>query len=272
MANLTDEILMAYADGELSTDDRVRVEAILHRDAESRARLGIFQSTGAPLAVLYEKPMLEPPPAHLVAMILNRGPAQTQKNMSRAKPMPRIRWQWLFPDHLHWQMAAASAAMLVAGGSIGWSLHETSAPEAAGSQLVAFDDGHLYATGALQRVLDTTPSGQEARIAGAASDAVTMRVHLTFKTKGQYYCREYEVGAAGHGNHVGLGCRDAAGRWAIQVYVPSTLPSPSSSTGLQTVPAGATTEVAIDTVVDKLIDGDALGRNDEIAAINRRWR
>ena len=71
MGDRNDELLMAYGDGELGPDDRVRVETLLANDPESRTHLDIFRATGAPLAVLFGKPMLEPIPAHLVAFVLN---------------------------------------------------------------------------------------------------------------------------------------------------------------------------------------------------------
>jgi hypothetical protein len=265
VANLTDEILMAYADGELGTEDRARVDAVLERDPNSRARLAIFQSTGTPLAALYQKPMLEAPPAHLVNMVLNHGSAKLLQTIKRAaRPKSGLAaWRlWVFPIHVPWPMAFASVALLVAGGGLGWFLRSASEP---GSSLVAFDKGHLFATGALQQVLEKAPSLQEARIDGAAGNAVTARVILTFKSKAQTYCREYEVGTSGQGSHTGLGCRDKTGKWAIQVYVPS------NGIGRPGLAGGAGTP-AIDTIVDEIMDRDALGRNDETAAIKAGWR
>ena len=45
-AALTDETLMAFADGELQGDERQRVEEALEQDASLRARLQVFERTG----------------------------------------------------------------------------------------------------------------------------------------------------------------------------------------------------------------------------------
>jgi anti-sigma factor RsiW len=268
---LTDEILMSYADGELAGEDRARVDVILARDPESLARLEIFLSTGAPLAVLFKRPMLEPVPENLVSFVLNHDANTTGKRVEKAagaKPSSVVWWQRLIPHQPRWQMAFAAAAMVVAGTGLGWGLHSWSGTDTGSAHgLVAFGKGDLFATGALEHVLETVPSGQEARIEGAAGDAVAVRVNLTFKSKSGSYCREYEVATVPQGRHAGLSCRDGKGKWAILVNVQDVM-RPAS----QTAPAGGAAAPVMDLIVDRVIDGDALGRNEESTIINGGWR
>ncbi len=139
MAKLTDEMLMAYADGQLNALARAKVEAVLPGDQDARRRLGVFRATGAPLAQLYAGPMAEPVPAHLKDFVLNyRAPAAPAKKASLAKgrlakalagSLDKARragesfGAWLaqpMPQTVRWRLAAAQAAMLALGAGAGF--------------------------------------------------------------------------------------------------------------------------------------------------------
>ena len=277
MAKVTDATLMAYADGALSPLARAQVEAFLQAHPEVRGRIEIFRATGAPLSRLYAQPMTEPVPAHLKDFVLDYPMGQE----TAAAPSPKWRlatWlkglgegprlftanlaQWLGTSApaARWQLAAASAAFLAIGLGVGAFLHSDSAS----TDLVAFHDGHIYASGALRDVLEKELSGREARIGGVRGEAVTMRASLTFKSKQNAYCRQYEVVSPSDGRFMGLGCRDSDGQWALEV----NLPASNSVKGMKTAAA----DTALDAIVDRMIDGDAFGRAQEAAAISSGWK
>ena len=287
MAKVTDEMLMAYADGALAPLARAKVEAFLQNDPEARRRVEIFRATGAPLSKLYGQPMSEPVPAHLRDFVLNYDARAATPKAQLSKMRLPTEWmakslagfaqnarlltaslaQWLEKppsQTVRWQFAAASAAILAVGAGAGILMHGGGN---ASSELVAFEDGHIFASGALQRVLETLPSGEEARIAGVRGQAVSMRANLTFKSKQQAYCREYEVATPGVGGFVGLGCRDRDGKWALEVHLPA---GGSAKGGVR--PAGGAENAALDEVVDHMIDGDAFGSKQEDAAIGSGWK
>ena len=280
MAKLTDEMLMAFADGQLNALTRAKVEATLQGSPGARRRLAIFRATGAPLAKLYEQPMAEPVPQHLIDFVMNhRPPAPVLKaGRSEEDVAQSLKWfarkarmlaagvaGWLdapAPRTVRWQLAAASLAVLAIGAGAGFSLRD-----GAGSQdgLVAFDDGRIFASGALLRVLETAPSGQDSRIGGVRGEAVTMRAALTFKSTQQTYCREYEIETPANGGFAGLGCRERDGRWAIEVNIRTG----GAANGIKT--AGRE-RVALDTMVDRLMEGIAFGPKEEAAAISSGWK
>jgi hypothetical protein len=277
VAKVTDETLMAYADGALSPLARAKVEAFLQGDLEARRRVEMFRATGAQLSRLYGRPMAEPVPGYLKDFVLNY-PLRNEAPKAQAPKTGLARWldgvgkgtrlftgnlaQWLGTPApaARWQFAAVSAAFLALGLGVGAFLHSDSAS----TDLVAFHDGHIYASGPLSDVLEKDLSGREARIGGVRGEAVTMRASLTFKSKQNTYCREYEVVSPGDGRFVGLGCRDSDGRWALEV----NLPASNSVKGMKT--AGADT--ALDAIVDGIIDGDAFGKAEETAAIRSGWK
>ncbi len=282
MPVLTDETLMALADGALDGELRARVEALLIMDEESLRRVEMFRATGARISHLYQQPMYEPVPSHLVDFVLQfgRDSAASQKKVSRPKNflracadkfissavweklLSRAEWQRQFPASVTCQLAAASVAALVIGTGAGFMLQSGSEDSAA--RLVAFKDGQIFASGALQHVLETYPSQQEALIAGGAQDSTAARATLTFKSKSGSYCREYEITATA-GSFSGLACRETGGNWAIQANL---LEAAKPGAGFRTA-AGPS---AVDPVVTRLMDGIAFGKKEEAAAIAKGWQ
>ncbi len=284
MPVLTDETLMALADGALDGELRARVEALLVMDEESLRRVEIFRATGARLQNLYLQPMYEPVPAHMVDFVLQfgRDSANPQKVVKRRKNflsawahmftsravweklVSRTVWQSWLPASVTWQLAMASVAALAIGAGTGFMLQSGTADGTA--RLAAFKDGQIFAGGALRQVLESNLSQQESLIAGGSKDAIAARPILTFKTKGGSYCREYEITAAA-GNFSGLACRDAEGKWAVQANLAESVKPEAPR------PAGPAVEQSpLDPVVDRVMDGIAFGKKEEEAAIAKNWR
>lgn len=272
MALLTDETLMAYADGELDAAARARVETILERDQESRARLEIFTATGAPLAALYGKPMTEPVPSHLVALVL--GEKKTERSFVRPAARKR-RYAGNFADALRmmfagpqWTMAFALCALiLVVGAGAGWYLHNGSDGSMQG--LVSLDGGRIFAQGPFKAALETVPSGTKVTIADKKGQTVlTMRAALTFKNRQQAFCRQYDV-TAPEGQYAGIACRGDDNQWRLELH---TAAAPRANRSDRTVPAGASGSSDVEAAVSNVIEGDALGRTEEDALLRNKWR
>ncbi len=298
MAEISDDKLMAYADGSLdalTAFERVQIEAALRSDPDARRRFDIFRATGSRMAPLFETG--EPVPAHLKNFVLNY-PIERKAAAPAARPAAKLKslraslagyWEklaekadagaagaadWLsarIAPPARWQVGVVMASALAVGPVAGWFAHRSADPNI----LVSFKDGRVYAAGALRRVLEEVPSGDELRIDGAAaSDAVTMRANLTFKTDNGW-CREYETSASRTGSFVGLGCRDADGRWALTLNLPkggvSSPLAPHSKPAAGKKPGEASAE-ELDAIVDRIMVGDALGRSAEETAIANRWK
>jgi hypothetical protein len=242
---------------------------------EVRGRIEIFRATGAPLSKLYGRPMAEPVPAYLKDFVLNYPlGAVTAKAQAPKKGLGFLAGMRLFTANLvqwlgtpapaaRWQFAAASAAFLALGLGVGAYLHS----DRVSNNLVAFHDGRIYASGPLSDVLEKELSGRESRIAGVRGEAVTMRASLTFKSKENTYCREYEVESPSDGRFVGLGCRGSDGKWALEVNL-----SASNAVKGRIKTAGGPDDAALDAIVDHMMDGDVFGKAQETAAINSGWK
>lgn len=280
MAKVPDDKLMAYADGTLSPLARAKIDAYLQGDPESRRRVEMFRATGAPLSRLYGQPMAEPVPAYLKEFVLNY-PIEGESPKARSQKGGPTRWldglqegARLFTTNLaewlgsparatRWQLAAALAVLLALGVGSGAFFHGNSGP----TDLVAFNGGHIYASGPLSEVLEKELSGRDTRIGGVRGEAVTMRASLTFKSKQNTYCREYEVATPSDGGFVGLGCRGGDGKWALEVHLPANI---SAKDGIRT--AGRPDTQALDAIVDRMSEGDVFGNEQEAAAIKNGWK
>jgi hypothetical protein len=297
VAEIPDDKLMAYADGaldELTPFECGQIEAALRCDARVRRRFEIFRATGLRISPLFGTG--KPVPAHLKNFVLNYGnekkaasarrPAANRKSIGarlgdylgklalKANPAPAADWlAGRIAPPARWQVAAVASALIV-GPAAGWFAHRTADP----SVLVTFQDGRVFAAGPLHRVLEESPSQKEFRIGGAAaSDALTMRANLTFRTK-TGWCREYDLSAGRPDeSFVGLGCRDADGRWSITVNLPTGAKKQHQAqqrTGVagRDKPGGEIASGQIDAVVERIIVGDALDGSEEAAVISRGWK
>ena len=77
MAKVSDEMLMAYADGELALTERSEVETAIVSNPDLRSRLSVFERTKNELSGLYDEPMKRPVPDRLVDAVFGvlMGPA-----------------------------------------------------------------------------------------------------------------------------------------------------------------------------------------------------
>ncbi len=272
MAKVTDEMLMAYADGALSDLARAKIEAVLRSDPDACRRLEVFRETGAPLSKLYA---LEPVPERLRSFVLhyplpsNAAESQTRKGSS-SKWVEKLGGAvqsaaaW-FTDSVapaRWQLGAVSAGLVAVSLTTGWLIHDNTAP----GVLVAFEGSRVFATGALERVLETVASGKETRIGGIANDSVTMRTTVTFKNSNNSWCREFEIVTSQGEKSAGLGCREDKGKWALHVSVSAGNVKKPSAT-----PVGMVT-VDMDAVVNQLMQSDALGREEEAVVLANGWK
>ena len=262
MAYLTDEMLMAYADGELEAAARTQVEAILIRDAAARGRLAIFMTTGTALAGQFRKPMTEPVPQRLLDTVLGRGEhvATPERPPSLGAMVKRA----IEACVSRWPLALACSTVLVLGTGAGWYLHELAGRTATQSNMLAVQqDGRILAQGALRQTLESAPS--TARSTTGVGGKVEVR--LTFRSRQQEFCRQYEVAVPGGGRFSGIGCRGADGSWQVQLHAPvATRPGADR----QIVVVGS--DDPAPALIDRLIEGDAFDAADEAAWIGRHWR
>jgi hypothetical protein len=228
--------LMAYADGELSAEERGEIERALAADPALRSQLEAHQQMRVQLTGAYADVMDEPVPERLVAAA--RGPAPQAAEVVDLSMRRAARPQWSARE---W---GAIAASLVGGLVIGLGAMRTQAP------MIAVTADGMSAHGALERALDTQLASDEA---GA------VRIGLTFRVEDGGYCRTFELVQRGA---TGIACRDADG-WNIAM---------TAALGAQGDLRMAGASEAVLNVVATMIDGDPLDAEAEAQARDADWR
>ena len=131
--------------------------------------------------------------------------------------------------------------------------------------LIALHQGQIFARGPLKRALETAPSG-EAVTLGHGDTAYTIETVLTFRNRRQSFCRQYDVSGQA-GNYAGVACRSDNGEWRLEIHLAV---APPSKPGDRIRPAGQTGS-AVEDAVNNVIEGDAMGQEDEKALIRNSW-
>ena len=246
----SDEQLSAYLDGELLPEERQEIDQAGRTDADVAARLKELQQTDEMVrraaASIDDRPL----PAAVQALL--EEPAGGADNVvslaERRSARPALGWV---------SALAASIALVVgfgAGSQFGTDDTATSplrmtGPVADGSPLFnVLEDG----VSATDHALD---------------DDLSVRPVATFKAQSGQYCREFDIFAPDAATRA-VACR-TDGAWRVTIAIAGT--ASSGSTGTYT-PATGGTEAALDRYLNALIDGAALGAEEEAALIRKNWQ
>jgi hypothetical protein len=232
---LSDEVLMAYAQGQLDEPARSEVERAMRTDPVVAARIARHRAVRAHSREACGMMVGAPSPPRMAGL----GGKVVQLDAVRAarqqaqQPIPmRSRWSWR-----QWAVLATALAIGACEGVFAYHLMQ-------GESALAVDarGGTLVARGALAQALSTQLSGTEGKA----------RVGTSFVSKDGSYCRSFVIGGAG-----GLACRDGE-RWHIAVLAET----------------GQDNEVSkpVRDMIAQRIDGAPLDLQGERAALAQGWR
>lgn len=264
---LSDDILMAYADGELDPKTRAEVEDAMAADPRIAGRVAAHRALRNTVRAGFDRVLEETVPERLVAAAraTSRGPlgdgitrAPTRDGVvvplraRRARTVAPARWglpQW-----------GAVAASFVLGALV---LHFGSEWYSPG-KAIAERSGQLLAAGVLDKALSTQLVSEQA--AGSA-----VRIGVSFRSKDGSYCRTFQMRE--QTSLAGLACR-AGDQWRLDVLARGE-PSQDGGTGNNTQsgfrPAGSALPSSIVQAVDQAIDGEPLDAAAEAHARTNQW-
>ncbi len=169
---VSDEMLMALADGELSAPDAQVLRQRIQSDPELAARYADFVETRALLQAAFPP---EPVPARLIKAVLEQGPAP-------APVMARPRRAVSAPG---WGMALAASVVLAVAGF--WAGRESAGPVAVQGDMGAAT-AHLP-TGAELTLAD----GSRARVLASYDTALGLCRMIAHDTLRHVTCRDSET-------------------------------------------------------------------------------
>jgi hypothetical protein len=239
---------MALADAELRASE---VPALIQELARSPAlvrALQVYVSLGrSRIGRPYAAKRDEPVPQWLVDTVMTAPMAEP----ARRQPLKFqdvvgallgwLKYKYRAPG---WSLAAGPAMAAALAGAFAWALLPVpSQGEAA------------LAAAKLQRALETTGSGKEDRL-------LAFRPIMTFVSKDQTYCRQYEVRTDAE-RTAAVACRDPNGVWQVLKQTPPFPVGP--------MPAGSSKE-ELDRFTLSLMRGEPLGEDHVEKLSTTGWR
>jgi hypothetical protein len=243
----SDEILMAFADGELAEPAKSEVERAIRSDPALAERVAQHRALRSRVSNAFAGVLDEPVPPRLQATV--SGSKVVHLDAVRAARQQQVReqsrWSWQ-----QWGAMAASLMVGVLGGALG--LHSLQGDGELASMSVK--DGALVAEGKLDTALTR-------QLASSGDTGGAVRIGISFASKDGSYCRSFAMGSA-----AGLACRKGQ-QWAIPVLAESNA-----------APAGAYRQAGSDMppavldAIDQRLSGAALDANDERAARQQGWK
>jgi hypothetical protein len=247
---ISDETLMAYADGELDAAGRASIEAAMHDDPEIAKRVARHRALRETMQGAFAAVLQEPVPDRLIAAARGQTAAHQSavadlslaREAARRKASTGPRWQ-----------PAAMAASLLLGLGLGFLAWHGS-----GGLIQPGSGGGLVANATLAEALSTQLSDDRA----PARVAVT---GLSFRSKSGDYCRTFSL--TGTEASSGLACREGTD-WKIKALAQS--PHTAANSGNFRT-AASEDSPAIRAAVESSIDGEPLDHAGEIAARQGGW-
>lgn len=263
MTRLTDEDLMAYADGTLDGDDLARVERHLSTDAEARALVASFRQTAGLSRDAFATPLSEPPPKALVDAILGHGSKTPVVESGPVVPAganvvdlaSRRRTR---PAGDRWRLPLAASLALLIGLGAGYLANRGIADRP--SELAL---GPIAGSAPFAEVLERSPAG--------ATVGRTVVV-ATFRDKSGRICRELEILSAAmpaQPEAAAIACRGGNRAWTIEGVARLAVALPAGS---KIEPSGVPERDALKGLLDMLGATQVLTPAEEKALIERAWK
>ena len=233
---ISEEILMAYADGELDAATRASVEAAMQEDPEIRKRVARHRALRETMRGAFSAVLDEPVPDRLIEA------ARGQTAAPKKSAAPR-----------GWQPAAMAASLLLGLGIGFLAWHGPG-----GALIQPGAGGGLVASAALAEALSNQLSDDRSQLNVAVAG-------LSFRDKSGDYCRTFSL--TGSDPSLGLACREGAD-WRIKALA-QALHAAANSGNFRA--AGSEDSPAIRAAVEGSIDGEPLDHAGEIAARAAGW-
>ena len=242
----SDEVLMAYADGELDMETRERVEEAIAKDPDIARRVASHKALRDALHSEFDPVLDEPVPERLTAAARTSSGARTY---ARVVPLRRTS-----APARSWPKWAAIAASFVLGALVlqfGRSLHTSGS--------ITEHDGQLLASGALEQALSN-------QLAKSQAAQAPVHIGVSFRSKSGNYCRTFQLREATA--LAGLACHDA-NQWRVEILARA---DGSLAGNPEYRPAGSALPPSVVQAVTETIAGDPLDANAEADARKHQWR
>jgi hypothetical protein len=250
--SISDEILMAFADGELDEATRREVELAMRMDPAIAEKVRKHKALRSNVFNAFASTMDEAVPQRLQSVarsgkVVHLDSVRQLRTPPPPPPVQADKAGWSWPE---WGALAATLVVGVLAGTMG-------AKNLGGDdQMAGFDNkaGVLTAQGRLAQALST-------QLASNAAGDPNVKVGVSFVSKEGTYCRSFMLPAT-----AGLACRNG-GQWHIPVLTNGPM-----GTAPEYRQAGSALPAAVLEAIDERIVGQALDANAEQAAQKQGWK
>jgi hypothetical protein len=255
---IPEELLMAYADGELAGPERERIEAAVRGDPELQRQVAQHRALRSTLERAYAPALTEPIPERLVAAIRDAPQPSTASILpldaaGRRASLERRQEETFRRRIGRHPLLSIAAGVLVAIGAGLFAWHRTA------SVWIQDDHGTRVARGALAQGLSN-------QLAGDRPPGSAVSIGLSFMAKSGDYCRTFTLSQAA--SRTGLACWHAA-RWEIRALLPA---DPANAPGADYRTASTSLPPAILSIVEQQIVGEPLDRTAERQMQQQGWQ
>ena len=246
----TEEIIMAYADGELDDSTRFEVELAARQDPALAEKIRQHQLLRSSVFSAFAATLDEQVPQRLQAAarsgkVVHLDSVRQLRTPPPAPPPARNKASWSWPA---WGALAATLVIGVTAGSVATRAME------GGAQLAVLEAGTLKAQGKLAAALTQ-------QLASAPRADASVQLGVSFVGKDGNYCRSFMLA-----NSAGLACRSGQ-EWQIAVLAEGE----AGASGAYRQ-AGSALPPAVLEAIDARITGKALDADAERAASAQGWK
>jgi anti-sigma factor RsiW len=251
---ISDETLMAFADGELDDAARAAVELALRTDPQLAKRVAEHRALRQRIQAAYSAELSEPVPERLLSAAKRRADASGTNvvNLQDARDAMARDTARARPLKTWWRPAGSIAASLIIGLGLGYGRWHQSAP------LTRNAGGALVASGQLAQ-------GLSQQLAADGSAAAAVQIGISFLARSGDYCRTFVL--SGAISPAGVACHHGQ-EWQILTLSQSAAGG-SATAGYRT--AASEMSPAILQAVQELISGEPLDATAEAAARSKGW-
>lgn len=270
MDSISDEVLMAFADGALPRAEHDTIAARIAAEPHLLARLQPFEMTRVALPELFNDALSGPIPEHIMKTVLHAPMATATRKSTKssegfiARALEAV-GETLFPSSLRLSHGLAMTALIVSAGAAGWIATHSNTPSATAAD-VALLDSVMIANEPFAATLEKVHSvafGSKLQNGQAAPV-------LTFLAKDGRFCRQYEMVSATGKSFAGFACRQSSGTWAVQMHTQVANSSVDPSAGEHKSADGGDVP-ALEAAIDQAGDGGRLESADETKVIANGW-
>jgi surface antigen len=251
---ITDEELVAFADGEADEATATRIEEALESDPALAERLEAFTATRRILRKHLGPVAQEPVPEHLTRFVMAGGVAPAAAGSTApARPLPRA-------SASIWRLPIAATVAALAAGSLGYLAGTTGNQGANGAFLPPLAAADTALNRALTGAADNTVVAWSDTASGRSG---TLTIRASHKVRAGF-CRTFGLADAAGARFGGVACRSGEG-WRTEVVA-----AEGETTGGYAPASGMAR--AVDAFLDAAEADDPLPPAEVAQQITRGWR